>query len=163
MRVDQTPLKHKIAVRGTKDIPRYILGSLVLGFLVLFLGSGILYPESDETMKRTSPCSLFGALVIYKRPPRLKKNPEAVSNHQKLSITHCLAVFYTTTGVFCVTRISSRTRDWPGCVATAKYNFICVSNEKREKRMRDAGCCAWRYPAAEHPHAGACLQLQSPF
>jgi hypothetical protein len=51
--------------------------------------------------------------------------------------------------VFSVTRICSRTRDWPACVAHAKNNFICVFIVKRDKRMRDAG----RYHAAERPHA----------
>jgi hypothetical protein len=30
---------------------------------------------------------------------------------------------------------------------------ICVFFVKRDKRMRAAGRCAERYPAAEHPHA----------
>jgi predicted Co/Zn/Cd cation transporter (cation efflux family) len=45
-------------------------------------------------------------------------------------------------GVFSVTRI------WPICVTPAKNNFVCVSIVKRDKRMRDAGRCARRYPAA---------------
>jgi hypothetical protein len=52
-------------------------------------------------------------------------------------------------GVFSVTQICSRTRDWSACVAPAKNNIICVFIVKRDKRMRDAG----RYPTAEHPHA----------
>jgi hypothetical protein len=56
-------------------------------------------------------------------------------------------------GVFSVTQISSRTRGWPVCVAPANNNFICVFIVKRDKRMRDAGRCAGRYLAAEHPHA----------
>jgi hypothetical protein len=53
----------------------------------------------------------------------------------------------------CVTRIRSRTRDGPACVALAKNNFLCVFIVKRDKRIRDAGHCAGRYPAAERPHA----------
>jgi hypothetical protein len=41
----------------------------------------------------------------------------------------------------------------PACVAPAKNNFICIFIVKRDKRMRDAGRCAGRYPAAEHPDA----------
>jgi hypothetical protein len=41
--------------------------------------------------------------------------------------------------------------DWPAYVAPAKNNLICVFIVK-SKRMRDAGRCAGRYPAAEHPH-----------
>jgi hypothetical protein len=52
-----------------------------------------------------------------------------------------------------VMQICSRTCDLPACVAPAKNNFVCVFIVKREKRMRDAGCSAGRYPAAEHPHA----------
>jgi hypothetical protein len=62
-----------------------------------------------------------------------------------------------------VTRIFLRMRDWPACVATAKNNVICVFKIKRDKRTRDAGRCAGRYLAAEHPDALACLQLQCPF
>jgi hypothetical protein len=52
-----------------------------------------------------------------------------------------------------VTRICSRTRDWPACVAPAKNNFICVFIVNRDKLTRDAGRCAGRYPTAKHPHA----------
>jgi hypothetical protein len=45
--------------------------------------------------------------------------------------------------VFNVTRICSRMRDWPACVAPAKNSFICVFIVMREKwGMRDAGHCA---------------------
>jgi hypothetical protein len=43
-------------------------------------------------------------------------------------------------------RISSRKQIWPACVAPAKNNFICEFIVKRDKRMRDAGRCAGRYP-----------------
>jgi hypothetical protein len=62
-----------------------------------------------------------------------------------------------------VMRICSRTRDQPACVSPANNNFICVFIAKRDKRMRDAGRCAGRYPATEHQHEWACLQLQCPF
>jgi protoheme ferro-lyase len=62
-------------------------------------------------------------------------------------------IFSPTKSVFSVTRICSRTRDWAACVAPAKNSFICVSIVKCEKRMRNAGRCEGRYPAAEHPHA----------
>jgi hypothetical protein len=55
--------------------------------------------------------------------------------------------------VFSVTRICSRTRDWPACVAPAKNNFMGIYIVKRDKPMRDTGRCAGSYPAAEHPHA----------
>jgi hypothetical protein len=58
-----------------------------------------------------------------------------------------------TIGILSATRIGLRTWDWPACVAPAKNNFIFVFIVKRGKRMWDAGRCAWRYPAAEHPHA----------
>jgi hypothetical protein len=48
-------------------------------------------------------------------------------------------------GVFSVTRIWPRTRDWLACVAPTKNNFICVFIVKRDKRMRGARRCAWRY------------------
>jgi hypothetical protein len=47
-------------------------------------------------------------------------------------------------------------RDWPACVAHAKNNFICVSIVKRDKRMRDAGRCAGRYPRGG---ASACVSV----
>jgi hypothetical protein len=56
-------------------------------------------------------------------------------------------------GVFNVTWICSRTRDWTACVAPAKNNIICVFNVKRDKRMWDVGRYAGLYPVAEHPHA----------
>jgi hypothetical protein len=56
-------------------------------------------------------------------------------------------------GRFSVMRISSCMRIWPACVAPANNNLICESIVKRDKRTRDAGYCAGRYPGAGHPHA----------
>jgi hypothetical protein len=56
-------------------------------------------------------------------------------------------------GRFSITRICSHTWIWPACVVHAKNNFICESIVKRDKRTRDAGRCAGRYPGAGHPHA----------
>jgi hypothetical protein len=41
-------------------------------------------------------------------------------------------------------RIWTRTQDWSACVAPENNNFKCLFIIKRDKRMRDAGCCAGR-------------------